>query len=109
VRDFPPSQAALARLNAAGWADRLELYWNGLEIANGFNELTDAATQRARFVAELGERQALGRSPVPLDEDFLQALKAGIPPTAGMAVGLERLFMARKGIRDIGELKVFPY
>ena len=108
VCDYPPSQAALAKLTAQGWADRMELYWNGLELANGFGELTNAQAQRARFGEEIQERNKRGMTKVPLDEDFLKALESGIPPSAGMALGLERLFMALKGLHKIQDLKLFP-
>jgi lysyl-tRNA synthetase class 2 len=108
VTHYPPSQAALARFTEEGWADRAELYWKGMEIANGFNELTDAALQAARFQQELVERTQTGRTAVPIDEEFLTSLRAGVPPTAGMALGVERLFMACRDLRHIQQLKIFP-
>jgi lysyl-tRNA synthetase class 2 len=107
VKDYPPSQAALARWTPEGWADRLELYWKGIEIANGFNELTDASLQRQRFEVEVQERADRGRTAVPMDEEFLKSLEAGLPPTAGMALGVERLFMACLDLRDIQQIKLF--
>lgn len=109
VRDYPPSQAALARLTPQGWADRFELYWRGIEIANAFHELNDPVEQRRRFAADLAHRRTLGASPVPIDEEFLQALDSGIPPSAGIALGLERLFMCvmKSEGRPITQLRAF--
>jgi elongation factor P--(R)-beta-lysine ligase len=109
VYNFPPSLAALSRLTADGWADRLEFYWRGLEIGNAFFELNDPAEQRRRFAADAVEKERLGRSPVAVDDDFLSALEAGMPPACGIAVGLERLFMAAQGVATIQEIKAFPY
>lgn len=107
VRDFPPSEAALARLNSKGWADRFELYWRGFEIANAFNEVTDAPEQVRRWQYEQSERKRLGTSPLPQDSTLIEALEKGIPPTAGIALGLERLYMALNGVDDIRELRLF--
>lgn len=110
VKNFPPSQAALARISAEGWAERMELFWCGLEIANGFQELNDPVEQERRFRADLEEKKRLNKRHSPsIDEEFLQAMRAGMPPAAGIAVGLERLFMAALGIEKIQELKAFAY
>jgi len=107
VRDFPPSMAALARLTPEGWADRFEFYWAGLEIANAFNEVTDPREQFLRWEMELAERARLGTGQLPMDFELLEALEAGMPPSGGVALGLERLYMALHGVRDIRELKLF--
>jgi lysyl-tRNA synthetase class 2 len=107
VRDFPPSQAALAKIKADGWADRFELYWNGLEVANAFNEVTSASEQAARWAGETAERKRLGTKSLPIDSEMLQALEKGLPPTGGIALGLERLYMAKHGLSDIKELRLF--
>jgi lysyl-tRNA synthetase class 2 len=107
VRDFPPSMAALARLSSLGWADRFELYWNGLEIANAFNEVNDPREQERRWQAEREERRRLGTSDVPEDPELIRALESGMPPSGGVALGVERLYMACRGIDDIRELKLF--
>ncbi|MGE3387102.1 MAG: amino acid--tRNA ligase-related protein [Bdellovibrionales bacterium] len=109
VTGFPPSQAALSRIGEDGWAERLELYWSGLEIANGFHELNNPFEQRKRAEADLAERQRLGLTKIENDEQFLLALESGMAPGVGIAVGLERLFMAIYGERDIKKLKAFPY
>lgn len=107
VRRFPPSMAALAKLDGDGWADRVEFYWNGLEIANGFNEVTDPSMQAERWREEAEERRRLGRSAVPEDPDLIQALEKGLPPSGGIALGLERLYMACMGVTEIRELRLF--
>ena len=91
ICDYPVSQAALARLKNATVAARFELYLEGLELANGFHELTQAAEQRARFEADLGVRAARGQVQPPLDEHLLAALAHGLPDCAGVALGLDRL------------------
>jgi lysyl-tRNA synthetase class 2 len=108
VRDYPPRLAALARLRPNGWADRLEVYWRGLELANGFHELNDPLENEARFAADAEVRLRLGRAPFPRDEALLEALRGGMPPAAGIALGLDRLFMALLGIGDIREARPFP-
>ncbi len=107
VRRFPPELAALARLDADGWADRFEFYWNGLEIANAFNEVTDPVEQQKRWDGEQAERARLGTSKLSQDADLIVALEKGIPPTGGIALGLERLYMAIHDIKDIRELRLF--
>jgi lysyl-tRNA synthetase class 2 len=101
VTDFPPEQAALARLrtDARGRtvAARFELVVDGVELANGFHELVDADEQRRRFEADRAERAARGQ-PVPeIDEAMLAALAAGVPDCAGVALGLDRVLMLRLG------------
>ncbi len=93
--DYPLSMAALARQSDADprVAERFELFVCGLELANGFGELTDAAEQRRRFEAEVATKQALYGESYPIDEDFLAALAHGMPPSAGIALGFDRLVM----------------
>lgn len=107
VHRFPPSQAALARLDEDGWADRFEFYWRGLEIANAFNEVTDPEEQLRRWQMEQAERRHLGTSPLPMDEELIEALRRGIPSSGGIALGVERLYMACTGVEDIQELRLF--
>ncbi len=105
VEKYPPSQAALARLTDDGWGDRFELYWQGLELANAFHELNDPVLQEQRFNEDLEKKKQTGREVPPLDTDFIKALYQGMPPAAGIALGLERLFMVFYGIADIGEIR----
>jgi len=107
--DWPAPMAALARLKPGDprWAERFELYAGGLELANGFSELTDAAEQRARLLAERAQRAARGRPAYPLDERFLEAV-GRMPPSGGVAVGLDRLLMLLVGAGSIDEVLLFP-
>jgi elongation factor P--(R)-beta-lysine ligase len=100
VERYPKSQAALAVLDedsdGSVWAKRFEFYIAGLELGNAFEELTDAKEQRARFERDMVERTQIYGSafpPSPLDEDFLRALEEGLPPSGGIAVGVDRLVM----------------
>lgn len=107
LEKFPPSQAALARMTKDGWADRFEFYWNGLEIANAFHELNDPAEQRHRNESDNRERVLMGKNALPIDQKFMAALESGMPPSGGIALGLERLFMAAWGISDLRDLRSF--
>jgi elongation factor P--(R)-beta-lysine ligase len=110
VYDYPPSQAALARIRPgpepAG--ERFELYLEGMELANGFHELTDAEEQRRRFALDLQRRAAAGRHLPPADGSFLAALGAGMPMAAGVALGLDRLLMIKTGATHIDQVLAFP-
>jgi lysyl-tRNA synthetase class 2 len=108
--DYPPSQAALARIRPGTIpvAERFELYLEGVELANGFQELTDAAEQRARFQADLAQRRRRGQPEPPLDERLLAALAAGMPECSGVALGLDRLLMMATGIDRIDGVLAFP-
>ena len=93
ICDYPASQAALARVKPGlpAVAARFELYLDGVELANGFHELQDAAEQRARFKQDLRVRAERGLPRRPLDERLLAALQAGLPECAGVALGFDRL------------------
>lgn len=106
VEKYPPYQAALARRDHEGWAERFEVYWKGMELANAFDELNDPVEQRSRSQEDLLKREK--RKPIQLDEEFFQALESGMPPSAGIALGLERLFMALSGISEIDKTRLFP-
>jgi lysyl-tRNA synthetase class 2 len=100
VERYPKSQAALAVLDTdpdgSVWAKRFEFYIAGLELGNAFEELTDAGEQRSRFERDMRERTAIygdAFPPSPFDEDFLIALEEGLPPSGGIAVGVDRLVM----------------
>ncbi len=110
IHDYPASQAALARLKPGDrrLAERFELYCDGLELANGFGELTDAAEQRARLEAGNRRRAELGLPVYPVDENFLAALERGMPDCAGVALGLDRLLMAMTGADSIAEVQSLP-
>ena len=108
IYDFPASQAALARIREDDppVAERFELYINGMELANGFHELTDAAEQRRRFESDLARRQQMSKAAMPLDEKLLAAL-SHMPDCAGVAVGVERLLMVALGADKIDEVMAF--
>ncbi len=111
LRHFPASQAALARIcpGDESVADRFEVFFGSMELANGFVELADAAEQRRRMEADLERRHATGRLPVPIDEALLAALESGLPACAGVAVGFERLLMIATGENDIRNVVTFAF
>lgn len=113
VYDFPASQAALARRyrDAEGGevAARFELYVDGLELANGYDELTDAQEQAQRLQADQHQRAALGLPQRPLEQRLVAALRAGMPPASGVALGVDRLLMCRLGCRTIAEVLPFAF
>lgn len=100
---YPASQAALARIHKPDprLAERFEVYLGPVELANGYQELTDATEQRQRFEAENQKRRAAGLTLVPLDEDLLAALESGLPRCTGVALGVDRLLAALTGSEDI--------
>ncbi len=106
--DYPAQAAALARLNPrdSRIAERFEAYLNGIEIANGYGELTDAVEQRQRFEATITMRRARGLPTYPIDEAFLEVLNQ-MPPTAGIALGVDRLVMAVYGTSEIAKIRPF--
>ncbi|RUO27478.1 elongation factor P--(R)-beta-lysine ligase [Aliidiomarina sanyensis] len=110
VKNFPASQAALARIHKddSRVAHRFEVFYQGLELANGFWELTDAHQQRARFERDNAQRIARGLAPQPIDERFLSALESGMPDCAGIALGFDRLVMLKIGARSIEQVLTFP-
>ena len=109
VHSYPATQAALARLDAADprVAERFELYCAGIELANGFHELTAATEQRARFEADNDRRRGLGLPVFPLDERLLAALPS-LPDSAGVALGFDRILMLAVGAAHIEEVLPFP-
>lgn len=107
LENYPPSQAALARLTPEGWGDRFEFYWKGFEIANAFHELNDPLEQTRRAAEDNQKKIEIGKAPVAVDSDFLDALFEGMPPSAGIALGLERLFMCLTNYRRFSDFRVF--
>jgi len=108
--DFPACQASLAliRPGLPAVAERVEVFLRGIELANGFHELTDPCEQEQRFEQEQQERARTGR-PVPAkDSCFLGALRAGLPDSSGVAVGLDRLLMLMTGADHIDDVLAFP-
>jgi lysyl-tRNA synthetase class 2 len=107
---YPASQAALARLDPDDprVALRFELYHQGLELANGYHELTNAAEQRARFAADQKVRESRGLPTFELDAHLLAALDAGLPDCAGVALGFDRVLMLAMNAASIDEVIAFP-
>jgi lysyl-tRNA synthetase class 2 len=110
LHSYPASLAALARLSPedARVSDRFEIFICGLELANGYGELTDTTEQRRRFAVMTAQRIAEGRTPYPVDEDFLAALENGIPDCAGIALGFDRLVMLAAGADRIEDVLWAP-
>jgi lysyl-tRNA synthetase class 2 len=111
IVDYPPDRAALAKIrkNSKGQevACRFELYINGIELCNGYEELTNAKEQRKRFFEDMEKRKKMGK-PIPkIDENFLTALEKGMPNCCGVALGLDRLYMLALGKENIENVLLF--
>lgn len=108
IHDYPACRSALARLKQqdSSVAERFELYIGGVELANAFSELTDPAEQRARFESEAAFRVSRGQAAIPLPENFLDEL-AGMPPSAGIALGVDRLVMVLLDAQTIDDVVAF--
>jgi len=111
LRDYPAAAASLARLCPADpeRCERFELYMDGIEIANAFSELTDPREQRHRLVEANGRRMERGRSAYAIDQRFLEALEEGLPPCAGIAVGVDRLVAVLLGLDGIDGAMAFAW
>jgi lysyl-tRNA synthetase class 2 len=110
VYDYPASQSALAQVREDDppVAERFELYYRGLELANGYHELRDARVLRQRMQEQNALRQADGKPPLPQPTRLLAALEHGLPPCAGCALGFDRLVMAVLGLPTIAQALAFP-
>ncbi len=108
--EWPAELASLAQLKEDDptVSERFEAYVGGIELSNGFGELTDPAEQRARFEADLAERRRLKLPVFPIDENFLDALATGIPRCSGVALGFDRLVMKAVGARTLDDVVPFP-
>ncbi|MGL6260586.1 elongation factor P--(R)-beta-lysine ligase [Vibrio sp. WXL210] len=111
VYDFPASQAALAKINPADprVADRFEVYFKGIELANGFHELDNPQEQLVRFEQDNQKRLEMGLKPQPIDHHLIAALEAGLPNCAGVALGIDRLIMLALGCSHIDEVTAFAF
>lgn len=111
IYDYPASQAALARVRneTPPVAERFELYINGIEICNGYNELTDAAELRQRCRDQNQQRTRLGKDDLPIPIRLLASMDAGLPTCSGVALGIDRLVMVALQLEDIAEVIPFPY
>ncbi len=110
VYDFPASQAALAQINPTDprVAERFEVYFKGIELANGFHELADGKEQLRRFEADNAKRVQMGLAPQPIDAHFVAALTAGFPDCSGVALGIDRVIMLALKANHIQEVIAFP-
>ncbi len=111
IYDYPASQAALAKRSTKNpfFAERFELYINKIELANAFSELIDANEQRERLKQEQEERKKLKKTVFPIDEEFLAALESIQHPCAGIALGLDRLFMLLLNKKSVNDVLLFPW
>lgn len=112
VYAYPASQAALAQVvdgdDQVPVAARFEYFIQGMELANGYLELTDAAEQARRFAADQQQREAKGKAILPVDQHLVDALSSGMPESAGVALGFDRLLMLALGASHIDEVLAFP-
>ncbi|MCB0279390.1 MAG: elongation factor P--(R)-beta-lysine ligase [Calditrichaeota bacterium] len=110
IYNYPKSQAALAKIDSLNpdYANRFELYLDGLEIANGFYELSDPDEQRRRFQEDNRKRRDLGKAEMVIDPNLIAALESGLPDCAGVALGLDRLVMMILGLKSITDIICFP-
>lgn len=112
IYDYPASQAALAKVaedsQGRAVAERFELFVNGVELANGYHELTDATEQQRRFNADIQQRKQEGLPQRPVDNLLLEGLQQGLPDCAGVAVGIDRLVMQALGTDNIADVISFP-
>lgn len=104
--DYPSQMAALSKIKAADprYAERFELYCGGMELANAYTELIDTKEQRRRFEEDVKKRKEFGKPDIPIDEELLSALSSGLPPCAGIALGMDRLIMLLTNDSDIEEV-----
>jgi lysyl-tRNA synthetase class 2 len=110
ITHFPATQAALAQTKMVKdeeVSERFEVFYKGLELANGYHELTEPGEQHKRLIEANSIREKLGKDSLPVDENFLEALKKGLPDCCGVAVGFDRLMMLRHSKEDIAE--VIPF
>ena len=103
VRDYPPALRAYSRLDEEGWASRFELYWRGMELANAFHEVNQSWEQEVLFKEELKKNSHSVR---PIDEGLISLMKKGMPPSSGIALGLDRLFAALCEKKNISFFKL---
>jgi lysyl-tRNA synthetase, class II len=111
IIDFPKSISPLSKASPdnAQIAERFELFINGMEVANGFSELNDPREQYERFIDQMAERERGDEEAMILDEDYIRALSYGMPPTAGIGIGIDRLTMLLTNRHSIRDVILFPH
>lgn len=111
IIDFPKSISPLSKASPENpnIAERFELFINGMEVANGFSELNDPREQYERFVDQMAEREAGDDEAMVLDEDYIRALSYGMPPAAGIGIGIDRLVMLLTNKHSIRDVILFPH
>lgn len=110
--DYPPNEAALAQVtqkNGETVAERFEIYYQGVELSNGYHELSDAIELSRRFEQENEEREKRGEEKYLLDEEFLSSLKQGFPDCCGVSVGFDRAFMLMQKGKSLSQIFPFPW
>ena len=110
IYDYPFAVSPLSKQkpDEPDWVERFEFYVGGFELGNAFSELNDPVDQRARFAAQLAERDRGDEEAMPMDEDYVRALGYGLPPTAGEGIGIDRLTMILTGAQSIRDVILFP-
>jgi lysyl-tRNA synthetase class 2 len=110
IYDYPFAVSPLSKQKPEepDWVERFEFYVGGFELGNAFSELNDPVDQRARFAAQLAERDRGDEEAMPMDEDYVRALGYGLPPTAGEGIGIDRLTMILTGTQSIRDVILFP-
>lgn len=111
IYDYPLQLAALAAKSKDSnprFVERFEVYIGGIELSDGCTELTDLKKQEERFAKEIKESRKLGKTEFPIDNEFLEALRLGLPPCAGVALGVDRLIMLFADVDDISKTMFFP-
>jgi lysyl-tRNA synthetase class 2 len=110
IIDFPKSISPLSKASPDPTiAERFELFVNGMEVANGFSELNDPREQYERFVDQMKERERGDEEAMVLDEDYIRALSYGMPPAAGIGIGIDRLVMLLTNKHSIRDVILFPH
>ena len=111
IIDFPKSISPLSKASPGdpAVAERFELFINGMEVANGFSELNDPREQYERFVDQMAERERGDEEAMVLDEDYIRALSYGMPPAAGIGIGIDRLVMLLTNKHSIRDVILFPH
>ena len=111
IIDYPKSISPLSKASPENpqIAERFELFINGMECANGFSELNDPQEQYERFVDQMKERESGDEEAMVLDEDYIRALAYGMPPAAGIGIGIDRLVMLLTNKHSIRDVILFPH